>query len=247
MVPAGKGAGNAGCIPALLSFHAVRVLFTGNGNGETGRAPTLKKRRSHDEACREHRRNVFESAGDMTATDMPTGGMQGWLRHWIQGALREWLAGDQLLMPWSWVLLLAIAGYGAIRLLERHRNRRHSIPARPASTRDPSAGALSAGAGPSVGAGGNAWQKGLSPERRGIARSIPRSSAIAAGGRGKEEAPSCPRCGGPVTRRRVEPAPVYGPVHIRESCGRCTWFTEKVRLARRSGDHPGAPGAAGFR
>ena len=133
-------------------------------------------------------------------------------------------AGPPPLIPWSWVFLTGIVGYAGIRLLEWHLKRR-------ARARLYVSGGVFAGGGaesPSPAAGaekaaGAAWSRGLPAERRAAARSIPLP------GRGPERCGDpCPRCGGPVFREIVEPAPLFGPKHVRAGCGRCTWFTETV-------------------
>ncbi len=133
------------------------------------------------------------------------------------------------LIPWSWVFLTGIIGYAGIRLLEWRRKRRVL-----ALIYDSGGVSLRGGAESPSGA---AWSRGLPAERRAAARSIPLP------GRGPERCGDpCPRCGGPVFREMVEPAPLYGPKHIRAGCGRCTWFTETVtrrpRLAKAESRPP---------
>ena len=133
------------------------------------------------------------------------------------------------LIPWSWVLLSGIIGYAGVTFLEWRRKRRVL-----ALIYDSGGVSLRGGAESPSGA---AWSRGLPAERRAAARSIPLS------GRGPMRCGDpCPRCGGPVFREMVEPAPLYGPKHIRAGCGRCTWFTETVtrrpRLAKAESRPP---------
>ncbi len=139
------------------------------------------------------------------------------------------------LIPWRWVLLAGIGGYAGIRLLEWHLKRRALARLHESGGASGKGPATARADAPAPGPGaahptGEAWARGLPARQRQRARSLPPS-----GQSRMRSGDPCPRCGGPVSRVVIAPAPVLKPRRIRESCGRCTWLAEKVALPPRKG------------